>query len=921
MFNRNRSVVALLVLCGALVYPLLIVHGAGGQIEGRVTNTKGESVAGAAVTVTDDATQKSFKAITDQDGRYKVEGLPPGTYTVVISAKGFGDGRKQSVKVEDNSTAAVNLQLEVASVDSGVVIPVGASRANSDPVYQQLRQQAKTEQDFSGSVAAVSNVVLKREGGSFTLRSGEVYFLKPVEGRYTGGVFIGDGELHINPPTETEQNALKIFTNEPTLTEQFSTLVLRFTDKTFDEIKNAPGTRMGASGPQINRARDLFHENQNLLRKQLRENSELRVLADLYAPERPGFFTAFINGKRYSKLVYQYNPLGIPEVAPEEVLLASYGDSDGGYWTAFHRAEEYRNGTATSAEEHRLIDMTKHEIDGTIKGTQLSATDRVTFKALVGGTRVVLFNLYGSLRVSKVTDEQGKELSFIQEGKDEDADFAVIVPQPLEAGKTYTMSVQYSGGEALRDSGGGNYILIPRLSWYPNNGGVQFGDRAIFDMTFRYPKGHIFVGTGVPVGAEIREGDYSVAKWSSGTTELAVSGFNYGKFKKKEVADTVTGYNLEFYANTEVPDELKAIQRNIEQAERSGVDTDTTLGVISTTKMADAALADTQNSTRIYNAFFGKLPYSRIAMTQQPAINFGQAWPTLVFMPYAAFMDSTQRAQLLGSQSGTSTFWKYVGPHEVAHQWWGHTIGWNSYHDQWMSEGFAELSASLYVQYVRKDLGKFVDFWEEQRQQIVQPSAATRNRKPYTVGPVTQGYRLNSAKTGAVAQNLIYPKGAYILHMIRMIMYNNQTGDAQFQKMMRDFVQTHFNKNISTADFQKAVEKHMTPDMDITKNGSMNWFFNEWVYGTEMPSYKFDYKINPDGSLSGKVTQSGVSENFAMLVPIYVDFGKGWVKLGSAALVGNNSLDITNLKLAQVPKKAAICAMNDVLAASIENNK
>jgi len=32
-----------------------------------------------------------------------------------------------------------------------------------------------------------------------------------------------------------------------------------------------------------------------------------------------------------------------------------------------------------------------------------------------------------------------------------------------------------------------------------------------------------------------------------------------------------------------------------------------------------------------------------------------------------------------------------VTPHEVAHQWFGHAVSWASYHDQWLSEGFAEL--------------------------------------------------------------------------------------------------------------------------------------------------------------------------------------------------------------------------------------
>jgi hypothetical protein len=835
----------------------------------------------------------------------------------VISAPGFGEARKESVKLEEGATVPVDLRLEIASLEASVTV---GTKANSDPVYQQLRQQGKSAQDFSGPYAIANNLVLKREGAAFNLRSGEIYFLTPVEGRYTAAVFIGDGEFSLMPPTENEKNSLKIFTHEPSITEQFTTLTLRFTDKTFDEIKNSSAVKMATSGPQVNRAADLFRENQTLLRKQLRDNGELRALADIYSPERPGFFTAFINGKRFSKLVYLFNPLGIPEVSPEEVLLLSYGEEDGGFWTAFHRIDEYQKGTASSSEDHRLVDLTHHEIEGTIKGAHLSATDRLTFRALVPG-RIVLLSLYRTLRVGRVLDEQGKDLNFIQEGKDADADFGIIMPQPLEAGKSYTVTVQYDGSDALRDSGGGNFILIPRSTWYPNNGGTQFGDRAIFDMTFRYPKGYTFVGTGAPVGPETKEGGVSVAKWSSGTTELAVAGFNYGRFKKKEIADQDSGYNIEFYANEEVPDELKQIQQAIEQAEAQGAHTMTTLGAISTTKMADSALADAQNATRIYNAFFGRLPYTRIAMTQQPAGFFGQAWPTLVFMPYTAFIDSTQRTQLLGIRGGTNNFWRYVAPHEIAHQWWGHVVGWDSFRDQWMSEGFAEFSASLYVQYVRNDMTKFIDFWENQRKLILEGNPATKNLKPYTVGPVTQGYRLNNGKTGGVARYLIYPKGAYILHMLRMMMYEAKTGDARFKEMMRDFIKTNFNKDVSTEDFKNAVEKHMIRDMDLDRNGRMDWFFNEYVYGTEMPSYRFDYQINSDGSLSGKITQSGVSSNFAMLVPVYADFGKGWLKLGSASMIGNSSVDITNLKLPMAPKKAAICALNDVLALSIQNNK
>jgi aminopeptidase N len=336
-------------------------------------------------------------------------------------------------------------------------------------------------------------------------------------------------------------------------------------------------------------------------------------------------------------------------------------------------------------------------------------------------------------------------------------------------------------------------------------------------------------------------------------------------------------------------------------------------------------IADTQNALRVYDNFFGKLPYSHLAMTQQPAGNFGQAWPTLVYMPYTAFLDSTTRKELMGARGASDTFWQYVGAHEISHQWWGHVVGWTSFREQWMSEGFAEFSASLYVQQM-KNLPAFIEFWENQRKLIIEASPLTKGRKPYTVGPVTLGYRLNSSKTGNAARALIYPKGAYILHMIRMMMYDKRAadGDERFKKMMHEFITTYYNQEASTEDFKKIVTKHMTKEMDLAENGRMDWFFDQWVYGTEVPAYAFDYSVGSASgktALSGRITQSGVSDNFRMLVPVWVDFGKGWVRLGSATLVGNSSVDLTNIPLPQSPKRVALCALNDVLVTSIANNK
>jgi hypothetical protein len=56
------------------------------------------------------------------------------------------------------------------------------------------------------------------------------------------------------------------------------------------------------------------------------------------------------------------------------------------------------------------------------------------------------------------------------------------------------------------------------------------------------------------------------------------------------------------------------------------------------------------------------------------------------------------------------------------------------------------------------------------------------------------------------------------------------------------------------------VQKHMSPKMDLAGDGRIDWFFLQWVYGTEVPRYKFDYTLAPEANgmrLKASLTQSG----------------------------------------------------------------
>lgn len=118
-------------------------------------------------------------------------------------------------------------------------VTVTATKANIDPGYQELRKVSDDTNAFSGEYAIVKNLVLKRDAGIFTLKSGEIYFLKEAMGKRTGAVFIGEGELSLTPPVEIEKEMLRFFTDSTEVKEQFTQLVMFFTDETFNEIKTS----------------------------------------------------------------------------------------------------------------------------------------------------------------------------------------------------------------------------------------------------------------------------------------------------------------------------------------------------------------------------------------------------------------------------------------------------------------------------------------------------------------------------------------------------------------------------------------------------------------------------------------------------------------------------------------------------------
>jgi hypothetical protein len=780
--------------------------------------------------------------------------------------------------------------------------------ANTNAIYQQLRGLLPGD-----DVITVSNLELRRDAATFTFRSGSFAFYGKVNGKVTGAVFKGDGHLHITPPNVQERHNLSILNHSEEFDEDFDRVVLRFTDTTAAELHKA-STGNGEPDSVYAKAAEDFH---NFARTKLKENLDLRLLEDVLSPAPGGFFLAAIHGKTNSHLVFRVDSHGASDVEPEEISLLNWSDWGAIYLSAFHAATDMARGGGKGNEQNETCRIDNENLDVSIERNGfLTGLATVHLVAEQDGVAVAPLALYPTLRVSRVETEKGDPLDFVQEKKDEDADFGVVLAQPLKRGESSTIRIAYSGKDVVRNEGGNNYYPIARQSWYPN-GSSGLGDYATYHMLFHVPKGLQLIATGTKV-SENSDGKITTTEWKT-DVPLAVVGFNLGKFVMKEAkVQSKSGDDLviDAYANTAPPDSFTRVDSLPTSRPRISQD-DVATGDVDTPSMLPVQLSQGEVAARLYTAYFGPLPFNHIAITQQSACYYGQSWPMLVYLPICGFLDQTQQ-HLLGLHP-EDMYWKVVTPHEVSHQWWGQTVGFRSYRDQWMSEGFANASASIFLQLTRPKPDDFREFWKQERKLLTDKNQY--GFRPIDVGPVTMGIRLSSPNVGwNIYEDLVYPKGAYILHMIRMMMWTPKDGDQRFIDTMHDLLASYRLRAATTEDFKAVVERHMSPGMDLEGNHRMDWFFNEYVYGMELPAYHFEGQVTQNGDttfLHFKLTQSGVSANFRMMVPIYLELADGRIfQLGAAAIFGSTTIDQT-VPLPKLPspvKRASINYYYDVLA-------
>ena len=749
----------------------------------------------------------------------------------------------------DNSV--INLWNRIALLVSLILtFALSISAQGGLALYNQIKAFSLT-----GVKADVSALTLKRDRVEMTF-TGTFYFTAPIDGKVTGAVFIGAGTFRAqSPPIEFEKANLRRLLGSDSVESDFKTAVLKFSDDTMDLI--GKNKTEGTVDPQ---AQTLAGEINGRILKETGANISARIALSILNHEDPGFFFANFDGGRRGRFSYVFDyQTRIPTAnfdinAGERGLIFKYQseDDDNDIWLAFCSLSDYERNTATYSDLNDLVDITHYDMNIDLKQPKkrLGLQTKVRMQSKFQGLRAVTFIIGESLgeydkeRLKKQMRLKSVNMGSVQlESAQEDweSGFTVFFPSAVNADQPFELDFDLEG-DFLRQPERFEDCSYPRSneSWYPRHG---YLDRSTFNFTYTHPKKLKIASTGLRMSEEPdpSDKDMMVTKYVM-NYPVALETFALGPFQrhkgeiKWESGDKPTP--MEFNS---LSGDLLALKE-------------------------DFVLQELNNAVRNFQFLFGKYPYDTFGAVFHP-YGFGQGFATMLMIPNA--------------DRATKNTYSFLA-HETAHQWWGNIVAWRSYRDQWLSEGFAEYSGVIYTALRDKSSTKLVDDMRQSLKEPPQTIMGPGKGRLTDVGPLILGHRLETKKTYGAYTALVYNKGGLVLRMIHFLMTDPASGNGQlFYDMMKDFVNRYRDKVASTDDFRKVANEYFARSPVAKHFGvkDLDWFFQEYVYDTTLPSYKMEYSIGtaPEGgpAVSGTIIQENAPENWYMLLPVMFKFGEG----------------------------------------------
>ncbi|MCA8965682.1 MAG: hypothetical protein H6838_07540 [Planctomycetes bacterium] len=419
------------------------------------------------------------------------------------------------------------------------------------------------------------------------------------------------------------------------------------------------------------------------------------------------------------------------------------------------------------------VDMQRKELQGTVL---------YTFAAVEPLTTIRLDAQHSDAWRVQFTDLAGAPLP----AEWQDDHVTLTLPQPAAKGEKVqfrgTMQGKPIDGFYFRDNRYGepmaftDHYSIRARGWLPCED--HPADRARFTLHLVYPEAEEAVGFGVPQPQD-------------------------------EVAEVPRGYRaLDLAGTAEIPPYMFAIvvgplARVHEDGDPRIVDHFVYRRDVDKAKVAlvhDAAWLRQMEQT------FGPYAYGKYTTVQCPTRWGGFEAPGNVQLAENLFDDPARGVGTLA--------------HELVHMWFGDSVGYSQWREVWLSEGFA----SYFGPWLHAQAGGPT---------LQQSMQAMRQRWATSFEGRTKTIRDDHfAHPDAALNSNTYPKGAWVLHMLR-----GELGDEAFWKALRAYFVRFRGTSVLTTDFVAAVGESSGQDL--------GWFFAQWLDRVGCPELRAD--VNAGG--------------------------------------------------------------------------
>ncbi|MFQ5877426.1 MAG: M1 family metallopeptidase [Acidobacteriota bacterium] len=712
---------------------------------------------------------------------------------------------------------------------------------------------------------AVTDLRIRKDNLTLLLKEGTLFLMKPVGGEVTGAAFLGSGVATMTPPNRTERYMLNKYYGQDTLSEPFTEAVFRFTDGT-DRVLLAAARPDPGGAARAERAAEIFAERNGWLDGRRGLALEMQFLENRISALRgQDCFVAEIHSPDHDWLTYIHDPTEIKE---NELSASKFLGADRRYrvvWTAWHSDGDY------GPQGHYLLHPRRDgprnlRILHTDMNLDLRNTKTVRWDARIliepgsDGLRCLGMDLdnngdfrkrwwedgFRPVRLQSVADAEGRRLEFMHK-KDR---LLILLAEPTRAGSAMTLSFKGTA-DVIYQVTAQSYGLLQN-TWYPQYG--YLGGRASFHWTARVPQPFLITGSGTIVRRFEDEGSRQNGIEFRCDEPAEFPWIIFGRFQMHEDAYTSAESSLSIPLSIHSFPLMTDSITDPVTLEYFGLSQPITLTLHAPVRKIKTFFAEGKEILKLFENIYGPYPYDELHIAQMsPWQAYGQAPQGFVQLWGIVFMSQAEASEF--SRAGRGDFMHGLLAHEFAHQWWGHQIGWASGDDVWLSESFAEYAAGIFVK----------EFQGEKAFQKKLVEWRRGARVADAEGPIAAANTLGGPNAGRNRTYLLYNKGPYVLHMLRI-----QLGDEMYVKVMRSIQQTYQNQNISTEMLLREVNRvtgqNYTP------------FFDQWFWDVGIPKFHYSWHAQrqPDGKylITVHVSQEDRDNAKKVLMPVYVHFKK-----------------------------------------------